>query len=140
MYQTLLLAVDLMPQSHSLLTQAHQLASRLGAKLHVIYIEPGVGEHSIEEIEIGLDAVHHHTMQVKAQQLQTLCQAFHIPLSQQKISKGDVVSHVIQHANAIHADLIITGEHSGFWHLQHTNEAICKQSKIDVLTFANTEH
>lgn len=136
MYQNLLIAVDLTPQSEALLQRACKLARHLGASVHVIYVEPGVGAHSLEEIEIGLEGLHEHTLDVRRAQLEKLCQGLSPSPQNIILSQGDIATRIIEYKEASQADLVIMGEHHSFWHLQHTNRQVLKHLNGDLLTLS----
>lgn len=134
MYQNLLIAIDLTEQSKFVLKRACQLARKLSANIHVIYVEPGVAGHSLEEIELGLEEVHEHTRQVRKQQLAKLCKGLSPAPLNLILSQGDISSRIVQYQQAIDADLVIMGEHHSFWHLQHTDRQVLKRLQCDLLT------
>ncbi len=134
MYQNLLVAVDLNQDTRLLLKKTGQLARKLNANIHVIYVEPGVSVYSLEDIEMGLTEVHQQTLKMRQEQLEQLC----VQLMPQPVSivvaHGDVAGQLVEFKEVVHADLVIMGEHHSFWHLQHTDRQVRKELIGDLLT------
>lgn len=139
MYRNLLVAVDLSPDSRKLLQRACKFARQLGANLQVLYVEPGLGDHSLEEIEIGVELVHEETLAIRRQQLNDLCKGLSPHPKKIILSQGDAASRIIEYKEESKADLVIMGEHHSFWRLQHTNRQVLKSLNGDLLTLSLDE-
>ncbi|MCM2680242.1 universal stress protein [Echinimonas agarilytica] len=134
MYKMILVPVDLTAPSRALLQRAVDFANTCNASIHVTYVEPGVSNYSLEDIEIELESVHEANQQKRLQQLRDLCADLPIPPEHIYMTQGNVAGHLIQLASAIHADLVIMGEHHSFWHMQHINRQVEKKLNCDLLT------
>ena len=134
MYNTILVAVDLSDESKLLLKKAAELSHKFDAQCHTIYVEPGVGQIALMDIDLGLEELHQKTMETHQKQMGELCKAAELEPASSKTTEGDIAGHIVDAAENISADLLIMGEHHSFWRMQHTNRKVQKELNCDILT------
>jgi universal stress protein A len=134
MYSHLLVAVDLGDDSYSVAEAAARLALALDAKFSLVFVEPGVGNLSLMDIEVQLETSHDSMQQQHQKRLDELADRLPAPAENRVVACGDVVKQIEATRKALGADLIIAGEHHSFWHITHTDRSLVKTADCDVLT------
>ena len=136
-YQHLLVAIDLSPRSHQVVSRAAQIALRNKATLHIIHVI----EHSPiaygGEFSIPIDVNLEHTIESKSREsLAELGSEFNTPEAHQYVINGSVKHTVVDLANKLNIYLIILGTHGhhGIDKLLGSRaNAILHAAKCDVL-------
>lgn len=133
-YQHLLVAMDLDPQSTEVVSKAARLAEHFHATLSLLFVEPGIGHQSFMEVELPTLTEHANSLKAEHQKkLKQLADGCGYAVAHQLIRSGDIAQCVAETANELGADLVICGEHHGFWHINHSDRAIVKHAGCDVL-------
>jgi len=112
MYKTILLAVDLSPQSKTLARKAKQLADLFHAQLHLVHVV----EHSPlaygDEFALPIDVDLEQTVENEARKmLLNICQENGVADNHAHMASGSVKLIVHDLAKKLPADLIIVGSH-----------------------------
>lgn len=133
-YQHILVAVDLDHQSSEVVSKAAELAKRFDATLNLLFVEPGIGHQSFMEVELPTLTEQSNSLKTEHQKkLSQLARNSGYAIQHEFIRTGDIAQCVTETAAEIGADLVICGEHHGFWHISHSDRAIIKQVGCDVL-------
>ncbi|GAA5215965.1 universal stress protein [Corallincola platygyrae] len=133
-YQHILVAVDLAEDAARVALHGAELARTFGAKLSLVMVEPGVGDASLEEIELGLD-LSTRTLPKRQHEL-ALFAANNIdyPLSAHYVLNGELGRQVQKAVEKSGADLLIAGKHMDHrWLAAHAGETLAKHVSCDLL-------
>ncbi|KLV05805.1 MULTISPECIES: universal stress protein [Photobacterium] len=135
LYQTILLAVD--PDNrdaHTLMVKAGVIAQQNHAELHVAFVEPGLGNVSFLDAELGLEEAHRDLQATRIQQLSALSQASPYKVRALHIADGDVAKHLVELVTQIGANLVLIGAHKpGIQWYGNISQILSQQSRCDVL-------
>lgn len=135
LYQTILLAVD--PDNrdaHTLMVKAGVIAQQNHAELHVAFVEPGLGNVSFLDAELGLEEAHRDLQATRIQQLSVLSQASPYKVRALHIADGDVAKHLVELVTQIGANLVLIGAHKpGIQWYGNISQILSQQSRCDVL-------
>lgn len=112
-YQHILVAVDFIDSSETLLAHAQELATRCQAKLSMIHV---VDSLPIADTGYGADVPFNldlttEFLAVAQQQLSDLADKFHIPKTQQCLEIGSPATEIMRIAKDQDVDLILLGSH-----------------------------
>ena|SRR3990167_2158607 len=137
LYKHIFVTTNLTKDCQKVIEHAATLAKLTKAKISIGYVLPHnpdayCGEFSIE-IDHGAE-VKFETKVRKA--LSKICEKYGIPLKNQIISDGSVVSTILNLSEKIDADLIVIGaHHHDYWHALFGSKAgsISNQSRHNVL-------
>lgn len=135
LYQTVLLAVN--PdnlEAHQLMAKAAVIAAQNHAELHVAFVEPGLGNVSFLDAELGLEEAHLDTQATRIQQLSALSQRSPYKVRAMHIADGDVAKHLLDLVKQVRANLVVLGVHkSGVQWFGDLGQALAQQGSCDVL-------
>ncbi|MEJ2766519.1 universal stress protein [Photobacterium sp. MCCC 1A19761] len=135
LYQTILLAVN--PDNldaRQLMVKAAVIAGQNHAELHVAFVEPGLGNVSFLDAELGLEEAHLDTQALRIQQLSALSQASPYKVRALHIADGDVAKHLLDLVKQVRANLVVLGTHkSGIQWFGDLGQALSQQGGCDVL-------
>ncbi len=141
--QTILVGIDFSPESTQALKQALQLATRVGAELHLVHalFRPSIPA-SLAALPKLADAGHKLDAELSSragEKLQALC-AEHSTSSlrmQSAVGHGDAAQVVMDAATQVNADMIVVGTHgrTGFRRLRlgSVAESVAQQAACSVL-------
>ena len=136
MYQSVLLATDLMASSHDIVLQAKQVADVFQAKCFIVHvIEPPAS--TIYAAALGFAEFVDPATEDAKTTLKTLADELTIPEEQQFVKVGSIRNEINKLALELKVDLIIIGSHSktGFSHiLGSTANGVLHTAHCDVLT------
>lgn len=112
MYKTILLAVDLSPQSHAIAKKAKLFADQFQAQLHIVHVV----EHSPlaygDEFSLPIDVDLEQVIENEARtMLLNLCREVGVQDDDAHMASGSVQLIVHDLAKKLPADLIIVGSH-----------------------------
>lgn len=143
-YNTILFASDLSPESLHMGKKARAIANDNNATLSITHVmDYGPLIYGGGEFAIPLDTTLEKTLEKQAQlSLSKQGEELAIPEAQQWILIGDTKNEIIQLAQTIHADLIVIGAHDrhGFaLLLGSTANSIIHSLPCDVLTIRVSE-
>ncbi|UJF16868.1 universal stress protein [Vibrio sp. SS-MA-C1-2] len=112
LYHSILVAINpTYPNSRKLLVKASLIAQANQSDLHLIHIEPGVGNLSFIDIELELDEAHHDANKTRILKLVELSKDLPYPVKSFHIGDGDVPKHIENKAEELNSDLVIMGHH-----------------------------
>lgn len=134
MYSHILVAIDLSEDSNQVAASAAKLAQSLDAKLSLVFVEPGVGKLSLMDIELQLESSHDNIQKQHQERLQQVASQLPLETANCVVVCGDVIKQIEATQQRIGADLIVTGEHHGLWHIGHADRSLVKSADCDVLT------
>jgi universal stress protein A len=109
-YQSILVAVDLSPESEQIVASARQLASKANP-IHLVH----VAEHPITGFG-DLTGKNHRVSEIQIRQqlfppLQALAKTFSVPADNLHILFGDPADEIHSLATKLNTDLIVSGSH-----------------------------
>ncbi|WP_434362691.1 universal stress protein [Parasalinivibrio latis] len=111
-YKTILLAVNPNESdAQSLIKKACGIAAFHQAKLHLAYVEPGVGDHSYNDIEFGLAEYGEEISEQRLTHLASLAKDAGYEIAAFHMARGDVARQVKKLNNELGIDLVISGHH-----------------------------
>lgn len=135
LYQTILLSVN--PDdidAHKLMIKAGVVAEQNNAELHIVYVEPGVGNVSYMDVELELEESHNDLELKRISQLSALSKQSPYPVRAVHIADGGVANHVIELAEKIRANLVMTGYHKNRFHwCNDISHEVAQKLKCDVM-------
>lgn len=111
-YNTILLAVDFTPDASRIAARARQLAHASDARLHLV--------HVVEHIPIDAagefpgppqEDLHAEMVTTARERLQEYAHAEGLDHAEQHVTSGYTKQEILDHAEAIGADLIVVGSH-----------------------------
>ncbi|RCU51630.1 hypothetical protein DU002_03940 [Corallincola holothuriorum] len=133
-YKHILVAIDLGVDSAKVALRGAALARAYGAKLSFVMVEPGIGDSSLEEIELGLDLS--ARIQPKRQQMMAefISDNVDYPVTGQWLMSGEMNRQVNKVITATEADLLVAGKHMDHrWFTQHTGQSLAGHVISDLL-------
>ncbi len=135
LYQTILLALDPADErSHRLLVKAGVIAEQNNADLHVVYVEPGIGNNSFNDLEVELASFHDSEQLRKFEELMALAKGTSYPIRAIHMSEGNVTKHLLKLIEELNANLVVFGkEHSFFSAISGAESELRKHNSMDLL-------
>ncbi len=121
LYQTVLLAIN--PdesRAHKLMAKAGVLANQNDAELDVVFVELGIGDVNYMDVELGLDSYDNALDFERVEQLSLLSKNSPHPVRSIHIADGDIVKHISDIGEKIHADIVMVGYHKSKLHWGRT--------------------
>ncbi|KLV07334.1 universal stress protein [Photobacterium aquae] len=135
LYQTILLAVDPTDnEAHRLMVKAAVIAEQNNAELHLAFVEPGMGNVSFADAELGIEEAHNELEQRRMEQLRGLADTSPYKVRAIHMANGDVVKHLVFLADKVGANLVVTGHRrSGIHWFKDISRALADELDCDVL-------
>jgi nucleotide-binding universal stress UspA family protein len=136
LYQSILVAINPDDEhAQKLVAKAGVIAKQNHAELHMAFVEPGIGNVSLMDIELELETFHDSQQFKRLEQLSELSKHSHYPIRAIHIVEGSVIQHIVELSKKIQANLVVVGTHKGHFHwLGDMSKILTEQLKCDVLT------
>lgn len=114
-YKHVMVAVDLNEPSDAVISRSVSIAKNLDAKLSFVTVDIHYDPDNQVYDAYGKKVIKetHDEMLAK---LTELLSAVSYPIENKVVLMGDVQDQLVQEANKLHADLLVSGHHHGFWH------------------------
>ncbi|WP_341664477.1 universal stress protein UspA [Vibrio sp.] len=133
-YQHILVAVDLLEDSKTLVDKAVSLAKPLGAEVSFIHIDVNYAELYTGLIDINLAETQHQAIEASQQQLQKFAKHANYPIKHTLVGSGDLGNELCDTIREFNVDIVVCGHHQDFWSkiLSSTRQLI-NCSPVDML-------
>lgn len=133
-YKHILVAVDLTPDSETLLAKADTLATALNAKLSLIHIDVNYAELYTGLIDINLVETRNRVMEESQAQLNKLAEKATVDVTHTLVSSGDLADEINESIQELGIDLVVCGHHQDFWSaLLSSAKQLINKSPVDML-------
>jgi len=135
-YKTILLAVDLSDEAHSVAKRAQHIAQTNGATIHLIHVIEPLSFAYGGDIPMDFSTIQAEIQSQAKNQLQKFAAQYQIPESCQHLVMGRAESEIHAAVGELNADLVVIGSHgrSGLsLLLGSTANSVLHGSQCDVL-------
>lgn len=114
-YKHILIAVDLSPESKTLVEKAVSIARPYNAKVSLIHVDVNYSDLYTGLIDVNLGDMQKQISEETHQALKTLSSDIGYPVSETLSGSGELAQVLIDAIEKYHVDLVVCGHHQDFW-------------------------
>lgn len=114
-YKHILIAVDLSPESKTLVEKAVSIARPYNAKVSLIHVDVNYSDLYTGLIDVNLGDMQKQISEETHQALKTLSSDIDYPVSETLSGSGELAQVLIDAIEKYHVDLVVCGHHQDFW-------------------------